>query len=156
MTYSNLLNFFDDLEGMTVSYTNKSGATVTANALNIDEKADSIQTADLPCRIITQTAADSGTVLQGAGIKATWNITDLFLLDTIARDISPAIQMPVLQRYKVAYLEALSKKWMLPHPPLTEERTLSYTATTGKFEYPAGSGIYFYGVKFDLTLEEIF
>lgn len=150
-----LLTFFDDIEGMTVSFVDKSGATVTANALNIDEKADSIQTAHLPCRVITQTTADTGEILKGAGVNATWNITDLFLLDTVARDISPAIQMPALQRYKVAYIEALFLKWQIVHGYSTETQTLNYTAMTGKFEYPAGSGVYFYGVKFDLTLNEL-
>lgn len=150
-----LLTFFDDLEAMSVSFTDKSGATVTANALNIDEKADSIQTAQLPCRIITQTASDSGTILKGAGVDATWNITDLFLLDTVARDISPAVQMPVLQRYKVAYIEKLFLLWQIVHGYSTENEAISYTAMTGKFEYPAGSGVYFYGVKFDLTLREL-
>jgi len=150
-----LLTFFDDLEAMSVSFKDKSGATVIANVLNIDEKADSIQTAHLPCRIITQTANDSGEIFKGAGINATWNITDLFLLDTVARDISPAIQMPVLQRYKVAYLDKLFLMWQIVHGYSTETQTLNYTAMTGKFEYPAGSGVYFYGVKFDLTLNEL-
>jgi len=150
-----LLTFFDDLEAMSVSFKDKSGATVIANVLNIDEKADSIQTAHLPCRIITQTANDSGEIFKGAGINATWNITDLFLLDTVARDISPAIQMPVLQRYKVAYLDKLFLIWQVIHGYSTETQTLNYTAQTGKFEYPAGSGVYFYGVKFDLTLNEL-
>lgn len=150
-----LLTFFDDLEAMAVSFTDKSGATVSANALNIDEKADSIQTAHLPCRIITQTAPDNGTILKGAGIDATWNITDLFLLDTVTRDISPAVQLPVLQRYKVAYIEKLFLLWQIVHGYSTENEAVSYTAMTGKFEYPAGSGVYFYGVKFDLTLREL-
>jgi hypothetical protein len=147
--------FFDDLESMAVSYTDKSGATVTANCLNIDEKADSIQTAHLPCRILMQTVPDNGEILRGAGINATWSITDLFLLDTVARDVSPAIQLPVLQRYKVAYLDALFLKWQIVHGYSTETRTLTYSITTGKFEYPMGSGVEFYGVKFDLTLSEL-
>ncbi len=151
-----LLTFFDDLEAMTVSYTDKNGATATANCLNIDEKADSIQTAHLPCRILTSTQPDTAIIHKGAGIMATWNITDLFLLDTVARDISPHIQMPVLKRYEAAYLEALFKKWNLPHQYSTEELTLSCSLLAGKFEYPSGGGVFFYGVKCDVVMEEIF
>ena len=141
---------------MTVSYVDKDAATVTADALNIDERTDSIETAHLPCRIITSTQPDTGEVLKGAGIHAKWNITDLFLLDTVARERGTFISQPVLKRYEVAYLEALFKLWNLPHTWSTETLTLSYSLQSGKFEYPAGSGTWFYGVKCDVSFDEIF
>jgi hypothetical protein len=150
-----LLTFYDDLEAMTVSYTDKSGGTVTATALNIDERTDSIQTAHLPCRIITSTQADSAVILKGAGSTATWNITDLFLLATVAQDMGTFVVQPVLKRYEVAYLEALQKQWNLVHGWSTETLVLNVTMQAGKYEYPAGSGTFFYGVKCDIVLEEI-
>ena len=149
-----LLTIFDDLEAMTVAYTDKAGASVTANCLNIDEFSGNIQTAHLPCRILMSNNAENGTVMYGAGVNATWNITDLFLLETVARDIGNVIN-PALQRYKVAYVEALAKTFQFVHGWSTESRTLSYSAQTGKFEYPAQSGVEFFGVKFDITISEI-
>lgn len=156
MTNSILLQIYDDLEAMTVSYTDKSGATVTANCLNIDEKQDSIQTAHLPARLLMSTAPDTGNIIQGGNVNGTWNITDLFLLDTVARDMGNHIAVPVLKRYEVAWIEAVAKLWAIRHGWSTETLSLSYTAQAGKFEYPSGSGVWFYGVKCDLTIDEIF
>jgi hypothetical protein len=153
-----LLTFYDDLEAMTVSYTDKSGATVTANCLNLDEQSDSIQTAHLPCRILTFTQADTAVVLKGAGSLATWQITDLFLLETAARDMGTYVLKPVLKRYEVAYLEAIQKlpsALSLVHGWSTETQPLTVNMRAGKFEYPAQSGVWFYGVQCDVTLEEI-
>jgi hypothetical protein len=156
MTYSILLTLYDDLEAMTVSYSDKDGTTVTANCLNIDERMDSIETAHLPCRLLMSTAQDSGVILKGAGAKMTWNITDLFLLETVARDMGTFVMTPVLKRYEVAYTEALSKLWNIVHGWSTETLTLTLNMQVGKFEYPLGSGALFYGVKCDLSMEEIF
>lgn len=150
-----LLSFFDDLEAMTVSFVNKTGSTVTANALNIDEPTDSIQTAHLPCRIITSTAADTAVIQRGGNSTATWNITDLFLLSTVAQDLGSYVASPVLKRYEVAYIEALQKKWNLVHGWSTETLALNLSMLSGKFEYPSGSGVFFYGVKCDITFEEL-
>jgi hypothetical protein len=156
MTNSILLTLYDDLEAMTVTYTDKSGAASTANCLNIDEKTDSIQTAHLPCRLLTTTLPDSVTIQRGGNNLATWNITDLFLLETVARDMGTFIQLPVLKRYEVAYSEALAKLWSVVHGWSTETLTLSLTMQAGKWEYPSGSGVYFYGVKCDLVMEELY
>lgn len=150
-----LLTFFDDLEAMTVTYTDRTGASVTANALNIDERTDSIQTAHLPCRIITTTTPDSAIIQRGGNSRVTWNITDLFLLETAARDLGTFAIMPTLQRYKVAYVEALQKNWNIVHGWSTETLALSLGMQAGKYEYPSQSGVWFYGVKCDITFEEL-
>lgn len=150
-----LLTFFDDLEAMTVSYVDRAGTTVTANALNIDERTDSIQTAHLPCRLIMSTVADTATIQRGGNSTATWAITDLFLLETVARDMGTFAVSPTLQRYKVAYIEALQKKWSIVHGWSTETLTLNLSMQSGKFEYPSQSGVWFYGVKCDITFEEL-
>lgn len=156
MTSSILLTIYDDLEAMTVSYADKNGATVTANCLNIGERSDSIQTAHLPCRILTTTANDTGFIYKGAGIKMAWQITDLFLLESAMRDMGKFVQLPVLKRYEVAYAEAVAKLWQLVHGWSTETLGLNLSMQAGVFEYPAGSGVSFYGVKCDVNFEEIF
>jgi len=156
MTNSILLTIFDDLEAMAVTYTDKSGASVTANCLNLDEKADSIQTAHLPARILMTSAPDTGTIMQGGNVRGTWIISDMFLLDTVARDMGYFIAHPVLKRYEVAWVEAVAKLWAIRHGWSTETLSMSYSVQAGKYEYPSGSGVWFYGVKCDLQIEEIF
>ncbi len=153
-----LLTFYDDLESMTVTYTDKSGASANATCLNLDEQSDSIQTTQLPARILTFTNPDTAVIMQGAGSMATWNITDLFLLETVARDLGSYILKPILKRYEVAYLEAIQKlpaARSLVHGWSTETQPLSVSMRAGKFEYPAQSGVWFYGVQCDLVIEEI-
>jgi len=140
---------------MSVTYTDKSNTSTTANCLNIDENSESIETAHLPCRILTFTQPDTAVIMRGSGSLATWNITDLFLLETAARDLGAYILKPVLKRYEVAYLEAIQLKWQLLHGWSTETLGLSVTMRAGKFEYPAGSNVWFYGVQCDATFEEI-
>jgi len=110
----------------------------------------------LPCRILISTQADSGEILQGGNITGRWNITDLFLCETVARDAGPYIITPVLKRYEVAWIEAVATLWNIKHGYSSSTLSLTYTALTGKYEYPSQSGVWFYGVKCDLTLEEIF
>ena len=140
---------------MSVTYTDKSNTSTTANCLNIDENSESIETAHLPCRILTFTQPDTAVIMRGAGSLATWNITDLFLLETAARDLGAYILKPVLKRYEVAYLEAIQLKWQLLHGWSTETLGRSVTMRAGKVEYPAGSNVWFYGVQCDATFEEI-
>jgi hypothetical protein len=153
-----LLTFYDDLEAMAVSYTDKAGASVTATCLNLDEQSDSIQTMHLPCRILTFTQPDTAVIMSGAGSTAAWNITDLFLLESAARDLGTYVLKPVLKRYEVAYLEAIQKlptARTLVHGWSTETQPLSVSMRAGKFEYPAQSGVWFYGVQCDIVLEEL-
>ena len=148
-----ITSIYDDIEGMTVSYTDKNGSSATANCLNVDEYSASLQTADLPARVLLLNNQTSGTLYRGAGIDANWSITDLFLAETAARS-TDAEMNPVLLRYQAAYLDALYKKWQLIHTYNTEIETLSYTTRAGKFEYPAGSGVYFYGCEFVIEINE--
>jgi len=161
MTNSILLTIYDDLEAMAVTYTDKSGANITANCLNLDEIPASVQSVHLPCRILLpigqgQGGTPTAQVLFGAGIKATWNITDLFLLEVAARDAGLYIQAPVLMRYCVAYAEAIGRQFEFVHGWSTETNSLTASILPGMYEYPSGSGVWFYGVKCDLQIEEIF
>ena len=161
MTNSVLLDIYNDLEGMTVSYLNKSNVVTNPNCYDLDEIPASVSTAQLPCRILLPIGQGQGgspnvVIERGAGVRATWNITDLFLLETAARDAGLYIQAPVLMRYVVAYSEALGIKWQFVHGWNVESLALSASVIPGMYEYPAGSGVWFYGVKCDLTIEEIF
>lgn len=156
-----LPTIYNDLENMTVTYTDKASASVTPTVYDLDEIPASVQTAHLPCRILLpigqgQSGTQTATVLRGAGVQANWTITDLFLLDTAARDAGLYVQAPVLMRYVVAYAEALGKQFQFVHGYSTESLTVSASIIPGMYEYPAGSGVWFYGVKCDVTIDELF
>jgi len=161
MTNSILLSIYDDLEAMAVSYIDKSNAPINPNCFNLDEIPGSVSTAQLPCRILLPIGQGQGgsptvEILHGAGARAQWNITDLFLLESAARDAGVYVLAPVLMRYVVAYSEALAIVWQFKHGWNVESLSMSVSILPGMYEYPAGSGSLFYGVKCDLTIEEIF
>ena len=156
-----LLTIYDDLEAMAVTYTDKGAVSTNPNCFNLDEIPASVSTAQLPCRILLpigqgQSGTPTATILRGAGVQAQWNITDLFLLETAARDAGIYILAPVLMRYAVAYAEALGKQFQFVHGYSTESLTISSSIVPGMYEYPAGSGVWFYGVKCDVVIDEIF
>jgi hypothetical protein len=161
MTNSILLQIYDDLEAMTVTYTDKSGTPINPNCFNLDEIPASINTAQLPCRILLpvgqgQSGSPNIKILKGAGVSAAWQVTDLFLLETAARDIGIYIQAPVLMHYAVAYAESLGVAFQFKHGWNVESLTISAGVTPGMYEYPSQSGVWFYGVKCDVIIEEIF
>lgn len=155
-TASILTQIYNGLEAMNVTYTNKSSQSVTPTVYDLDEIPASVQTAHLPCRILLPLGTSTLTVEHGAGINAGWIITDLFLLETAARDAGVYIQAPVLTRYVEAYAEALGKKFQFLYNESTLTLTISASVDMGIFEYPTGSGVYFYGVRNVITVEEIF
>lgn len=161
MTYSILIDIYNDLESMAVTYLNKASASTTPTVYDLDEIPASIQTAQLPCRILLPIGQGQGgspnvEILRGAGVKAQWQITDLFLLEAAARDAGLYVQAPVLMRYVVAYTEALGIKFQFIHGANTNSLTISASVTPGMYEFPSGSGAWFYGVKADITIEEFF
>jgi hypothetical protein len=156
-----LPQIYDLLDGMSVTYSNRSGASVTATCYDLDELPNSIETAHLPCRLLLPIGqGQSGSpniVLDNTPMaRAEWRVTDLFLLEAVARSEGLAIQAPVLMRYVTAYSDAIAKKWQMQYQWQTEALTLSIAIAPGIYNYPTGSDAYFFGVKADLRISEIF
>ena len=158
---SQLLNFYSDLDGMTVTYLNKDSVSTTPTVYSLSEIPASVETAHLPCRILLpvgqgQSGTPNAMIIRSPNVTAQWSITDLFLLETAARDAGLNIQAPVLMAYVVAYVDALSIKFNPVHTSYTNAYITSANITPGMYEYPQGSGTWFYGVKSDIVIEEIF
>lgn len=156
-----LLNIYDALDAMTVTYVDKNGASVNPTCYNLNELPNSIQTEKLPCRLLLPigqgvSGSTSMTIEHGAGVTANWQITDLFLLETAARGEGLYIHAPVLVRYVAAYAEAISKKWQILYQWQSEALVLNLQPIPGIYNFPSGSDAYFYGVKIDLNIQEIF
>lgn len=156
-----LSNVYGLLDAMAVTYTDRSGANATPTCYSLSELPASVQTAHLPCRLllpIGQGASGTNnlTLDNTAMARAEWQITDLFLLEASARTEGLYIQAPVLMRYVEAYANAIALKWRMLYQWQTEALTTSISILPGEYEYPAGSGTWFYGVKVDLNITEIF
>lgn len=154
MSYSILTTIYDRLEAMTVTYTDKAGASNTPEVYSQETLLDSV-TGQTPCRLLLP-ASGALAITAGGNNLATWRITDLFLLEGAAQGDGIHDEIPSLTRYMLAYADALAKLWQIASPPSTETRTLAAQVTSGKYEYPSQSGVYFWGVRCDLTIEELF
>lgn len=158
-TQSIIVQIYAALDGMAVTYLDKDNASVTATVYALSEMLDSVQTANLPARLLV---LPSSQVVLGPGPEATadYTIQDLFLLEAAAQGGGSKVQAPVLLRYMVAYQEAIAKKWqMLGGGAVgwqTEAFTTNITLTPGKYTYPANSDSVFYGVMVSITINEIF
>lgn len=154
MSNSILETIYARLAAMAVTYVDKSGATVTPEVYSQATLLDSV-TGQPPCRLLLS-AAGALAITSGGNNLATWRITDLFLLEGAAQGDGIHDEAPSMTRYMLDYSDALAKLWQIASPPSTETRTLAATLTSGKFEYPSQSGVYFWGVRCDLTIEELF
>lgn len=159
MTASILSTIYSQLASMSVSYTDRANATATPTVYSLATIPGNIQTAHLPCRLLLPIGQGGGTnnmrILQGAGVVASWAITDLFLLMTAAQQEGLHAQAPVLISYVMAYARALAAQFRFLSAPSTETRTISANILPNIWEYPGGSGVLFYGVKVDLIVEEL-
>lgn len=154
-----LSTIYSQLAAMTVSYTDRTGASASPTVYSLATIPASIQTAHLPCRILLPIGQGGGAnnlrVLDGAGVNASWSITDLFLLCPEAQQEGLYIQAPVLISYVMAYAQAIGAYHQIISGSHTEQRTITASILPGIWEYPAQSGVNFYGVKVDLTVEEL-
>jgi hypothetical protein len=154
MSYSILENVYDKLEAMTVTYTDKAGASNTPEVYSQETLLDSV-TGQTPCRLILP-ASGSINIMAGGENLAAWKISDLFILEGTAQGDGIHDEVPSLTRYMLAYADAIAKLWQIAYQQTTETRTLAVSIVSGKFEYPSQSGVYFWGVRCDMTIEELF
>lgn len=148
------------LAAMPVSYTDRDGATVTPVVFDISETPGSMQTAIMPCRVLFPVGENGQniTIEPGPGTEgtATYTVSDFFLLESVARSEGQYIQNPVLFRYAVAYADAIAQYWQFTGQWENQPLTQQITITPGRYNLPAGSENWFYGVRCDVTIQELF
>ena len=140
---------------MSLSYTDRNGATATAATYYGSTTPNAIDTASMPARILLPPSGNMD-VLHGAGVNSTWTINDLFLIDTAARDMGMPSFAPVMASYCASYGDAIGKMWQVLSGNSTLTLSMNVSINTGKYEYPSGSGVYFYGCLAVVTIEEIY
>jgi hypothetical protein len=152
---STITSVYTVLDGMAVTYLDKDNTSVTATCYSLAESLDSVQTAHLPCRLLFLPSF-TGSIGPGWMIDGQNTIRDLFLLEAVARTEGSKVCAPVLLRYVVAYRAALAQKWKDISPYWQAETfNNAVTIAPGKYEFPAGSDVWFYGVMVTLTVDEI-
>jgi hypothetical protein len=152
---STIDSIYAALDAMAVTFLDKDSASVTATCYTLSESKDSVQTADMPMRLLF---LPTSNMTLGPGPEATsvYTIQDLFLLEASGRTEGTKTCAPVLLRYIKAYQDAIALKWQILTQWQTEAFTTSITIQPGKYTYPAGTETQFYGVMVTITLQEIF
>jgi len=84
-------------------------------------------------------------------IEMTWALTDLMLWKPMAQGQGVRSVASDLIAYAAAYVNAIRTNRNLT----TRASVVNLRITPGVFEYPAGSGSYYYGVQSVLTILEI-
>ena len=151
-----LLNLYADLEGMAVSYQNAQRGTITPRVIGLDEIPNSVQTGHLPCRILMPQGYPNPVTMeiqQSNGANARWIINDVFLLDTVTQGQGLRTFSEQTTRYIAAYAEAIAHLWRYPaYGEALLEQSVTFSA--GEIEYPPQSGVFFFGVRATITLDE--
>lgn len=148
-----LSDIYNSLEALTVTYTDKTGASVSPAVFSQETALDSVQTAHLPCRLLFP-AQGSFTINPGGIQFAEWRIADLALLEAAGQGTGQRDEIPQMTRYLMAYTEKIGTLWQYVSGWSTEDRSISATVTSGKFEYPSQSGNWWYGVRCELIINE--
>jgi hypothetical protein len=145
---------YDQLEALAVTFTDKNGASVTPAVYSQETYLDQVQTAHIPARVLLP-ASGSMDIIDGGNVLASWQIADLCLLEAIAQGAGSREENPQMTRYMMAYAQKIGRLWQILSEWHTEGRTLNTQITSGKFEFPAGSSNWWYGVRCNLTITEI-
>jgi len=124
-------------------------------AWKLDEAKNSVETADLPRRIMLPVGADGdgATAMEymgfNGGMVITWRITELMLWQPIARGYGRGV-FGDLAKYIDAYARAISA---IRRPTPNSMITL-FQPAAGIYNWPAGGATDYYGVKVAFSVTE--
>jgi hypothetical protein len=152
---SNLRAITDAVAGLSVSYTNEAGATVTPTAKDINQVRVSIPAADVPIRLVGVTSEGGNTdemVFDAVGASAEYThvVTELALIESVglSRHLD---ELPDQQRYSDAILGALvSNRGIYTNSDIT-----SATATRSIVNYPEGTEEFWFAVTTEIIIREL-
>lgn len=127
---------------------------VVARVFNIDAIPNSVNTSDVPARLLlpisTQDGAQSVQPVSISGSKQqiVWTITDLLLLAPIGQGGHLGSHAARLARYQMAYVEALRVRKHL----LGDHQIIETTIETGIQEYPLN--VFWWGAEVRHRVQE--
>ena len=153
---SQIATIYDTLaaKSLTVSST-----AVTAK--DADQIPNSLNTADLPVRILTPLLVFGGDVLasgsiwgasSGSAVSQTlWTINDVMYWRPVHDSVGVRAHAKILVAYASAYLDMLKTDTSLAALGVVN---LTHTISTNVLNYPRGSGNWYYGVTCTLVITE--
>jgi hypothetical protein len=148
-----ITNVYDALAALSVGTTGGKVPTV----YNLSELLESVNTANLPCRLLLPLGDNPGEGREGQFINigttmtVIWQINDLMLWQASEQGLGLREFAPELVDYCGKYLDAM-RTFKCPYTDTTLESVL---VTPGEYEWPRGSGRYFAGVLCQLQIKEV-
>lgn len=152
---SNLRNIATALTALTVTYTDESLVSVTVANYGIQSSPSSMPSANVPARLVGVLRSGANSVLTyiAAGVsesgRVVHSVGELALLMPVGLS-RPVDEWPDTMRYTDAYTALIQANRSIYANCEIEQVSLQ----RGMFEYPSGSGEYFYGVETSLQIIE--
>ena len=136
------------------SVTTTSGKTPTV--YDLDELLESVNTANLPCRLLLPLGDNAGEGREGqfinigSTIVITWQVNDLMLWQASEQGLGLRQFAPQLVDYCGKYIDAMRTFKC----PVANTSLESVYVVPGEYEWPRGSQRYFAGVLCQLQIKE--
>lgn len=151
---SSIRSISNALAALTVSYTAEAGGTVTLTNYDIDELPTSVAAANLPVRLIGTQRGDSNAsynaITAGTGsTKVDHSISELALIELVGLS-----RMQDEWCDAMRYMDALTVTLQSNRSIFTKCEITSASSSRSVFEYPLGSGEYFYGCLTNVNVTE--
>ena len=152
---SNFRTVFTNLAALTITV-----SSTTPQAFDLNAIPPDVNPAKLPCRILLPFGAEAEQghaftfteFLNSQAAEATWHITDLCLWATVGAGRGLQSYAATLASYAAAYLEVIRTNWQIA----AYCQIVGATFGIGAFEYPGGSGQYYFGVECKVEVQELF
>lgn len=151
---SQIANIYDRLAAQAVLYDG-----VAPTVYWLATTPNSIESAQLPARIITPISSrqreDFGFIALGTGARVIWTLQDVLLVRPAAQMRGPLDVLRPLVTYCGAYADAM-RSFREPGQASAGSRTTLDRVSTDvvTYEWPSGSGQYYWGVLATLTISE--
>ena len=116
-----------------------------------------IESAITPCRLLLPMGnnpaqgIDGNFIAIGTSVTVTWQIADLFIWKQSGQGIGLKEAAPIQVEYAGLYVDMLRTF----RAPATQSSLENFQVTPGMYEYPSGSGLWFYGVMCTLSILEV-
>ena len=151
---SNIRAIASALAALTVSYTAEAGGTVTPTAYDVQQLPPTVAAANLPVRLIGTQRGDSSASLNAitAGTGSTrvdHSISELALIELVGLS-----RMQDEWCDTMRYMDALTVALQAARAIYARSEITGASASRSVFEYPNGSGEYFYGCQTIVNITE--
>lgn len=131
-------------------------ASKTPTVYSLAALKKSAETADLPLRLLLPFSGrgpgrDGQFISLGTLTSITWRITDLCLWEPVAQTLGIAEVSPDIIAYAGAYLDMIRTF----RAPTTQSHITGFSIAPDVYQWPVGSGRWYYGVEVVLEIEEV-